>query len=292
MRIRLKYGLPVALLVVLPSLLSAQLGQPLDPNAPPPGDPRSPAALAILTQSLAAMTPPGSTVVGSSITTLRASGTLEKRDSSGKWISGTFSYVDDLNTQQPEYKRSIEWNGYKQQYWSNHGDPSSFNSAANAGGKSGSASVSNTQAEVTKMHNRRFEAQYLPYVLLYQASTQSDVAVYQLGNVTIRGKSYLHLETLRSPQAVYTKPTRRDWYIDAQTSLPYIAMELVYSKPSHDIAVLERTTYTAYQSQDGLLSPMEQAIAYNGIETVRLHLNKVETNTKIERSMFDAAAGN
>jgi hypothetical protein len=288
MQIRLKHILLIALIVMLSGMSTAQMRQAAPPDAPPPGDPRSPAALAILTQSLAAMTTPGSTVVGSTITSLHASGTIDKLGSANTWISGTFTYVDDLNPQQPEYKRSIEFQGSKQKYWSNHGDPSALRDASAAESKTSSAA----QPEITKMHNRRLEAQYLPYVLLYQASTQPVVSVYQLGTVSIKGKSYIHLETLRGTHTKDAVPTRRDWYIDPQTMLPYVAMELVYGRLSHDLPSLERTTYTAYQSQDGLLWPMEQAIAYNGVESARLHLKTVKTNIQVERSMFDAAAGN
>lgn len=283
MRIRLKYVLPIVQMTMLPALLSAQAAQPALNS-------RSPEALAVIVKSLAAMMPQGSNVAGSAIKSIKASGTFDKLDATGAWVSGTFTYVDDLDPQRPEYKRSIVFKGKTQTYTSNHGNPSS---------SSNSAEETASPGPHHRVVERKFEAEYLPYILLYQVSIQPNTAVYTTGPVQLDGKSYIHIETIREehrsdehrPDAKDEK-IRRDWYFDPETMLPFAYTELLPSKNPAMPWVLQKITFSAYQPVDGLLCPLEQTIAYNSMEMSRIHVRSVEANVQVQAAMFDAPVGN
>jgi hypothetical protein len=272
----------LAQMVMLSSMLAAQ--------AVPSADPRSPEALAIVAKSLAAMTPPGSTLTGADITSLQASGAIDSVDSTGAWVSGTFTYTEDLDHQRPEYKRSVVFNGKTHELTSNHGSPSSTR---------GRAEAKDASAPHRRFIERKFEADYLPYILLYQASVQTGTAIYAQGSSQIDGKTYLHLITMRDEHRsdahrpnVQNEKIRHDWYLDPETMLPFMYMELIPAVNPAQPWAWEKITFSSYQPVAGLLCPMEQTVAFNSMEIERIHVKSLTTNVQVQAATFDAPAGN
>jgi hypothetical protein len=233
---------------------------------------REPNAVAILQRSLAAMRPAGQAADPDAISSVIVTGTMQ-RPSAGAETQGTFTFTDSFLDGNHHYRKEMTSGDHTTRLTSNEGEPKRQDNG-------------NSSKQLSRVMHAYYGADHVPYSLIAEAVKSPSIGIRIIKAARVGNADILQIETTQENKAAPLVPLKRDWYIDAQTSLPIASCIIVPTISQAPLSLLQTTKYSAYKQFDGLINPTDIVVNLGTREVVRLNVTSVQINANVAHSSF------